>query len=50
MVSSFEQICSIEQILNFDVFKFVYPHFMGERTRAQGGEVNDPRSHSELGF
>lgn len=30
MVTSFEQICSTEQIHNFDVFKFIYLHFMDE--------------------
>lgn len=51
-VLSLEQLYSIEQILNFDLFKSIYPHFMAEGTGAQGGKVNDPRSHSwdELGF
>lgn len=44
------QICSIEQIRNFDLFKSIYPRFMDEETGAQGIEVNDPKSHSELGF
>lgn len=42
-VLSLKQICSIGQILIFDVLKYIYPHFKDERPGVQGGEVNIPR-------
>lgn len=49
MVPSSEQI-SIEQIFNFDIFKFICLHFVDEGTGAQSGEVNDPQDPQRAGI
>lgn len=48
-VLSLDHICSIEQILHFDVSKSIYPYVVLEGTGAQGGGGKDPSSHRDVG-